>query len=123
MDPELLSFDDLPADARALLSAADNDETGLRAHAEEQIDQIRARADRAVAEIQGKLDEEVRVRRQRLYRELKPLQDKYARDGKLDEALAIRERLRGLRGSLLQAQADPGNLAGFQNPAVGSSRL
>jgi hypothetical protein len=123
MDPELLSLDDLPADARALLDAADQDETALRAHAEEQIDQIRARADRAVADLQGKVDEDVRARRQRLYRELKPLQDKYAKDGKLDEALAIRERLRGLRGKLLQAQADPGNLTAFQNEAVGSSRL
>jgi hypothetical protein len=123
MDPELLSLDDLPADARALLDDADHDEIALRAHAEEQIEDIRARADRAVADIQGKVDEDVRARRQRLFRELKPLQDKYAREGKLDEALAIRERLRGLRGSLLQAQADPGSLATFQNEPLGSTRL
>src|SRR5262249_41329437 len=123
MDPELLSLDDLPADARALLDAAEQDEIALRAHAEEQIDQIRARAERAVADLQGKADEDGRARRRRGYPEVKPLQDKYARDGKLDEALAIRERLRGLRGSLLQAQADPGNLNAFQNEQIGSSRL
>jgi hypothetical protein len=122
MDPELLAFDDLPADARALLASAEQEEIQLRASAEGRIDEIRARADRAVAEIQGKVEEEVRTRQERLFRELKPLQDKYAREGKLDEALAIRERLRSLRGSLLSAQADPGNLAGV-NHTLGSSLL
>lgn len=123
MDPESLTLDDLPAEARQLLAQAEADEIALRADAEERIDQIRARADRAAAEIQGKLDEEVRVLRQRLYRELKPMQEKYAKQGKLDEALAIRERARGLRGSLLQALGDPGSLSGFTNPPAGSSRL
>ena len=123
MDPELLSFDDLPADARALIEAAEQEEVGLRAHAEGQIEEIRARADRAVAEIQGRLDEGVRAGRQRLFRELRPLQEKYAKEGKLDEALAIRERLRGLRGTLVQAQPDPGNLNGVADQTVGSVRL
>src|SRR5262245_56750197 len=123
MDPELMAFDDLPADARALLDAAEHDEIALRAGAEQRIDEIRARADRAVVEIQTRVEEEVRVRQQRLYRELKPLQDRYAKEGKLDEALAIRERFRNLRGGLFQAQANPGNLAGYQPATPGSSVL
>jgi hypothetical protein len=123
VDPELTTLDDLPKEARELLDQAEKEEVALRSAAEKRIDEIRAKGDRDVAEIQGKLDDDLRGVRQKLFRELKPMQEKYAKKGKLDEALAIRERVRGLRGSLLQAVADPGNVANLPNPAVGSSRL
>ncbi len=123
MDPDLLSLDDLPADARDLIDAAEGDEIAVRDRAERQSDEIRARADRAVGELQARADEEVRARQQRLLAELKPLQDRYAREGKLDEALAIRERVRGLKASLLRAEPDPGSLTHLDNPRPGSSLL
>jgi hypothetical protein len=43
----------------------------------------------------------------------------YARDGKLDEALAIRARVRQLRGDLLGVRPDPGNLTEFTIDDVG----
>jgi hypothetical protein len=39
------------------------------------------------------------------------MQERYTRDGKLDEALAIRARVRQLRGDLLGVRPDPGNLS------------
>jgi hypothetical protein len=123
MDPDLLSLDDLPADARALIDAAERDEITVRDRVERQSDEIRARADRAVSELQARADEEVRARQQRLLAELKPLQDRYAREGKLDEALAIRERVRGLKASLLRAEPDPGSLAHLDQARSGSSLL
>jgi hypothetical protein len=123
MDPDLLSLDDLPADARALIDAGESDEAALRSRAERRIDEIRARADQAVAEITSRLDEEVRARQQELLAALKPLQDHYAREGKLDEALAIRERVRGLKANLLHAQPDPGSLAFLDDPRPGTSML
>ena len=48
---------------------------------------------------------------------------RYARDGKLDEALAIRARVRQLRGDLLGVRPDPGNLTEFTAADVGRSVL
>jgi hypothetical protein len=110
MDPDLL-LDDLPAEARTLLDEAEREMQELRDQAERQTDEVRARADRAVAEINARADDEVRLRRRELLNRLKPLQDSYAKKGKLDEALAIRDRIRGLKASLLQAQPDPGTLS------------
>jgi hypothetical protein len=123
MDPDLLSLDDLPAEARDLLDTAGREEIALRDRAERQMDEIRARADHAVAEIQSRLDDEVRSRQQALLAALKPLQDRCAREGKLDEALAIRERVRGLKANLLHAQPDPGSLAGLDHVQPGTSLL
>jgi hypothetical protein len=123
MDPELLCLDDLPAEARDLIDASERDEIAIRDRAERQSDEIRARADRAVAEIQSRADEEVRDRQLTLLRALKPLQDRCAKEGKLDEALAIRERIRGLKANLLHAQPDPGSLAGLMDAQPGTSML
>jgi len=69
------------------------------------------------------VEEDVRTRQRSLLEALKPLQDQCAREGKLDEALAILERVRGLKANLLQAQPDPGSLAGMEHPKPGTSQL
>jgi hypothetical protein len=122
MDPDLL-LDDLPAEARALIEEADKEIITVRAEAERQVDEIRARADRAVADVQAHAEEAVRARQRQLLQVLRPLQDRNAREGKLDAALAIRDRIRGLKASLLHAQQDPGSLSGLGDPPVGSSQL
>jgi len=123
MDPDLLSLNDLPAEARTLIDEAERDEIAIRDKAEREVDRIRARADRQVAEIQSKVEEDVGVRQRALLTALKPLQDQCAKEGKLDEALAIRERIRGLKANLLQAQPDPGSLAGIEQAKPGTSML
>src|SRR5262245_48343513 len=123
MDPDLLSLDDLPAEARQAIDDAEREMGELRARATEQADEIRARAGQAIAELEERTAEEVRQQQMQLLRTLRPMQDEAARAGRLDEALAIRDRVRGLRASLLQAQADPGNLTYAQDARPGSSQL
>ena len=118
MDPELLSMDDTPAEARALLDAAESEIEGLRSTARRQSDDIRTRAERACAEIEETAEEQIRARQLELLRHLKPLQDQNAGEGKLDEALAIRDHIRTLKAQLLQARPDPGSL-GEDLPEVG----
>jgi hypothetical protein len=122
MDPDLL-LDDLPDEARTLIDEAERELQEIRDQAERQADEVRARADRTVAEINARAADEVRVRQRGLLDHLKPLQDSYAKKGKLDEALAIRERIRGLKASLLQAQPDPGSLASLPPHPVGTQVL
>ena len=110
MDPELLSLDDTPPDAREVLDAAEQAIDGLRDAARRQTDDIRARAESACAEIEETAQEQIRARRLELLRLLKPLQDRHAGEGKLDEALAIRDHIRGLKAQLLEARPDPGSL-------------
>ena len=123
MDPELLALDELPAEARQAIDDTEREITELRARANEQTDEIRARAEQAVAEIEGRVEEEVRQRQLGLLRALRPMQAGAMRAGQLDEALAIRDRIRGLRSELLQAQADPGNLTYAGDARPGSSQL
>jgi hypothetical protein len=122
MEPDLL-LDDLPAEARALIDEAEHELIAIRDRAERQADEIRVRADRAVAEVNARCATEVRAHERRLLEQLKPLQDGYARQGKLDEALAIRDRIRSLKASLLEAQPDPGSLAGLPAHPVGTQLL
>jgi hypothetical protein len=123
MDPELLSLDDLPAEARRAIDEAEREMAVLRDRAGRQADEIRARAEQAAAEVESRAEEQVRERQLALLRQLRPMQDAAARQGRLDEALAIRDRVRGLRASLLRAEPDPGNLSHLRDPRPGSTQL
>jgi hypothetical protein len=56
--------------------------------------------------IRKKADKEVQPLRDRAVQKLKALQDKYCREARLDEALAIREKIKEIKGIL----PDPGRL-------------
>jgi ElaB/YqjD/DUF883 family membrane-anchored ribosome-binding protein len=130
MSTDLGLLDELPADARALLDQAEAELNAIRDQAERDTDEVRTRADRAMEEIRERSERalgEIRARREResgarlrqLVEALKPLQESYARAGKLDEALAIRDRIRQMRVRLLNVRPDPGTLADFQLPQDG----
>lgn len=123
MDPELLTLDELPREAREAIDAAEREMADLRDRATRQATELRARADQAAAEIEDRAEEQVRQRQLALFHALRPIQDRFARDGRLDEALAVRERIRSLRASLMQAQPDPGSLSYINEPQVGTSLL
>ncbi|MFO0879237.1 MAG: LCCL domain-containing protein [Gemmataceae bacterium] len=97
--------------------------SAIRDQADRQVQQIRARADQAVTEVEERAEEAVRQHQLTLFRQLRPLQEAHARAGRLDEALAIRDRLRTLRATLLQAQPDPGNLGHLREAQPGTSLL
>ncbi len=116
----------LPAPERAIAE--------IRERADQQITDIRDEADRDCTEIRDQADAAVARAEQTATRELAPLvrelvdslrsmQERYARDGKLDEALAIRARVRQLRGDLLGVRPDPGNLTEFTTSDIGRSVL
>jgi len=97
MTTEMLYDEDLPSDARVLIDAADAAVEKLRAKGEADVARIRAKADRDVAAVEQRTQAAVRERLAELSQVLKPLQDAYAGEGKLDEALAIRARIRASR--------------------------
>lgn len=76
-------------------------------------DELPADADRVVRDfqkgamaIQKKADREIQPLRDKAVLKLKALQDKYCREARLDEALAIREKIKEIKGIL----PDPGQL-------------
>ena len=56
--------------------------------------------------IQKKADDEIQPLRKKAVMKLKAIQDKYCREARLDEALAIREKIKEIKGIL----PDPGQL-------------
>jgi hypothetical protein len=83
---------DLPADAKEMLTGFKTD----------------------VDAIQKKADEEIRQRRLRVIDELQKAQDRYTREAKLDEAVAIRDTIRRLKSAHLNLLPYPGNLFQFR---------
>jgi Tol biopolymer transport system component/regulation of enolase protein 1 (concanavalin A-like superfamily) len=85
------AVDSLPSDAREL----------LRRYAAERTT------------IQNEAEQKICARRQKLVEELRPLQDKYTREAKLDEAVAIRDLIRTLKESVENVLPDPGVLQNY----------
>jgi hypothetical protein len=123
-DPDLIALDDLPDDARELIARTERAIAIVRERADAQTAALRDEAEREIAAIRERADAEVARAEQSATRELAPLvrelvdslrkmQEVYARDGKLDEALAIRARIRQLRSDLIGVRTDPGNLTEF----------
>jgi hypothetical protein len=133
-DPDLLSLDDLPPDAHALIAQSERAIAEVRARADRAAAEVREDADRECAAIRDRADAAAARVAQDCTRELAPLvrelvdglrglQERYARDGKLDEALAIRARVRQLRGDLLGVRPDPGNLTEYTAADAGRAVL
>jgi LCCL domain-containing protein len=133
-DLDLSTLDELPDDARELIERAEQAISSIRARAHAQANDVRDEADRDCAAIQERAEAAVARIEQAATRELAPrvrelvdslrrMQEQYTRDGKLDEALAIRARVRQLRGDLLGVRADPGNLTEFTVADVGRTAL
>lgn len=126
-DPELLALDELPDDARAAVDEAERAvaavrdrverrAAAIRDEAEEDCAAVRARAEAAVAAAEGEATAELAPLLRGLVERLRALQEAYARAGKLDEALAIRARVRQLRVDLLGVRPAPENLVGEFGP-------
>lgn len=127
---DLTTLDELPDDARDLIARAERAIAAARERADREANDLRDEADRECAAIQERAEAAVARVEQAATRELAPLvrdlvdslrrmQEAYARDGKLDEALAVRARVRQLRGDLLGVRPDPGNLTEFTPADVG----
>lgn len=81
--------DELPADIEKLLKGLQEDESGIEKQAAEEIKKI-----------QEKAEQELKKARDKVIEKLQALQDDYTRAGKLDEALAVRDRIRALKAGV-----------------------
>jgi hypothetical protein len=66
-------------------------------------------------ELLKKLTDELLAAQDKFIAQLKALQDKYAKDGKLEEAIRVRDRIRIVQGGLFVALPDPGNLEAYKS--------
>jgi hypothetical protein len=134
LDDDLLLSDDLPPDARAVLEAADaavaevrrtaeRATAAIKAEADREIDVIRKRADAETAAVQAAAAKELSPLLRGVFAELKAMQAGYLKDGKLDEALAVRNRLRAMRSDLFGVKPDPGNLTDYGPSDYGRTLL
>ncbi len=105
--------EDLPADARTLIEATSRAIEVVSGKAEREAHRIRQKADRDLTLLQEKRDESVQALQQELAEKLKPLQTQYAREGLLDEALAIRAEIRRLRQGGRAVEPGPDTLEGY----------
>lgn len=132
LDDDLLLSDDLPPDARQLLDDADRAIAEVRARtrqavaairdeAERRAEEIKRAAEAEAAAVQAEAAKELSPLLRDLFLQLKAMQAEYLKGGKLDEALAVRHRLRGLRCDLFGVKPDPGNLTDFGTADHGKS--
>jgi hypothetical protein len=131
---DLMGLDELPEDARAVLDAAERAVAAVRQRGEREAAEIREAAERECAALRSRADTELAAVQQNTTRELAPLvrglldqlralQQRYTREGLLDEALAIRARVRQLRGDVLGVRPDPGTLSEFSATDAGRTVL
>jgi hypothetical protein len=65
--------------------------------------------------IRRKSGQKIQLKAISLIDQIKPLQAALLKEGKLDEALAIRDAIRQLRSLGINARPDPGNLVAYQD--------
>jgi hypothetical protein len=107
----------------AVRERAEREAAAVRGAAERECEAVRARADAELAAVQQAATRELAPLVRELLDRLRELQQRYAREGLLDEALAIRARVRQLRGDLLGVRADPGTLTEFSAADAGRVAL
>lgn len=133
-ETDLTGLDDLPDDARAVVDGAERAVAEVRDRADRDARAVREAADRECELIRNRAESELAAVQQAATRDLAPLvrtlldrlrelQQRYAREGLLDEALAIRARVRQLRGDLLGVRHDPGTLTEFSAADAGRTAL
>jgi ElaB/YqjD/DUF883 family membrane-anchored ribosome-binding protein len=131
MSVSSLFSDEVPPDALALIEQAEHDLDAIQADADDEVARTEARAEEAIDQIRARTSETTRTVRERannalvarteqLLQALRPIQVAHVKEGRLDEALAIRERARQFRGRLLNARPDPGNLAEYTAEQAGT---
>ena len=93
-----------PAPPKTAAQVVDDEVTAI-------ADTFRATRD----ELVKKLRDELLAAQDKVIAQLKELQDKYAKEGKLEEAIRVRDRIRIVQGGLFVALPDPGNLENYKD--------
>lgn len=79
-----------------------------------QAGEIIKKLEQELDQIRSKMDVELKSKREITIQKLQEVQNTFTRDAKLDEALAIREKIRGLKSAGLKALPNPGNLVHYR---------
>ena len=106
--------EDLPAEARELVEKLGAQVSKLRQKAQKEIATVQQRADREIEELNERCRQKVQAQIEKAIADLKPLQVSYAKEGLLDEALAIRDQIKQPKAEQAGAEPDPGTLVGLQ---------
>jgi hypothetical protein len=134
LDDDLLFSDDLPPSAKAVLDEADQTISAvrsktdqavstIRSEADRRVDDIRRQADANVAAVQADAAKELSPVLRTLFLRLKEMQAEFLKEGHLDAALAVRNRLRAMRSDLFGVKPDPGNLTEYGSADYGKCLL
>jgi|GEM_PF-1932390 len=134
LESDLLYSDEIPPDAKRLLDRADHaiadvrestkrEIAAIQESAQREIEAIRTRSKAEEATVSAKASQDLSPVLRELFAQLKGLQGEHMLAGRLDEALAIRSRLRSLRGDLFGIKTDPGNLSDYGSGDIGKSIL
>jgi len=87
----------------------------------QEAEQLIAQFEQGKAEAQREMEQRMSRAREELTRQLRDLQDGYTKAGKLDEAVAIRDRLRSLEGPGMGGGAPTMGLPGGSAVGIGSA--
>lgn len=111
-DPMSWAFEEpqLPQDVRGLLVTFADECQEIRDRADREKAAIQTRADEELAGVARQLEENIQRRIRDMLGVLGPMQNTYAAQGKLDEAIAIRDQIRQLRSEAFEVRHDPGSL-------------
>jgi hypothetical protein len=107
--------DDVPPELRDLIAKAEEAVETIKAGMESKIQNLRDRFDRDVMALQESAEQKIRLEQRHLTDKLKPAMEEYTRQGKLDEALAIRAVIQQFRQQSLNVRPNPGTLIEYQN--------
>ncbi|HUG91740.1 MAG TPA: LCCL domain-containing protein [Planctomycetaceae bacterium] len=95
-----------PEQLRRALAVIEGDDAPLPPAAEEVLQAYREQA----GTIQQEANRKISVHRRQAIADLREIQDRLTRDGKLDEAVAVRDLIRSLSPQPANVQPDPGSL-------------
>lgn len=112
--------DDLPSEVRSLVQKIAVQIGKIHKQAEKDAAVVQREADQRIETINDQAREKVQAQVEKALTELRPLLEAFAREGKFDEALTIRDQIRQLETVNWGVEEDPGNLVSYQTE-VGKS--
>ncbi len=117
---EEFGFTEIPAEARDIIDKAERLLREIQHKLNQDTEDINERAQKEIAALQKRARQKLRLQRLQLLDQLKPMMEAFAREGKLEEALALHEHLRKLRGDTMGLRPDPGSLLDYHQ-AIGKT--
>ncbi|MBX9692611.1 MAG: hypothetical protein K2Z81_09525 [Cyanobacteria bacterium] len=106
--------EDLPPEAVEMVKSTDDAIKLIKEDCSSRIEEIRERMDLEIKEIRQGMEQKIKLENQHLADRLKPIMEQYAKEGKFDEALAIRAKLKESKSKSSNVRPDPGTLTEYE---------